>query len=247
MRALITNDDGVDSPGLAMLAEAASAAGLEVTVAAPSWDSSGASSSLTGVEQDGRLTAEQRNLPRTEMVAHAVDAAPAMIAVAALRGGFGPPPDIVLSGINCGRNTGHAVLHSGTAGAAFTGCNLGANGMAISLDSDDPRHWETAGHVAERVVAWLLGAGPQVMVNINVPDVTVADLRGLRMAPLATVGAVQTNITDTGKGYLHVTYEPPSDPEPGTDAALLAEGWAVATPLRSLVEDTVVDTTDLPF
>jgi 5'-nucleotidase len=61
------------------------------------------------------------------------------------------------------------------------------------------------------------------------------------------VGAVQTNITDTGKGYLHVTYEPPSDPEPGTDAALLAEGWAVATPLRSLVEDTAVDTTGLPF
>ena len=247
MKALVTNDDGVDSPGLATLAQAAAAAGLEVLVAAPSWDSSGASSSLTGVERDGRLKTARRHLPDTQIPAHAVDAAPAMIAVVALRGGFGAPPSLVLSGINCGRNTGHSVLHSGTVGAALTGCNHGARGMAISLDSDRPTHWKTAGHVAERVIRWLSEAGPHVVVNVNVPDLALDELRGLRIAPLAQVGAVQTNITDTGKGYLRVMFEPPSDPEPGTDAALLAEGWAVATPLRFLTEDLDVDTSTLPF
>lgn len=247
MRALITNDDGVNSPGLATLAEAAAAAGIEVLVAAPSWDASGASSSLTGVERDGRLTAEQRNLPGTSIEAFAVDAAPAMITVVALRGGFGPPPTIVLSGINCGRNTGHAVLHSGTVGAALTGCNHGASGMAISLDADCPSHWATAGKVATHVIRWLAAADPPVVMNVNVPDVAAEDLRGLRMAPLARVGAVQTNITDTGKGYLHVTFEPSAEPEAGTDAALLAEGWAVATPVRALAEDEHVDTGGLAF
>jgi 5'-nucleotidase len=56
---------------------------------------------------------------------------------------------------------------------------------------------------------------------------------------------VQSNITDTGEGYLRVTFEPPSAPEPGTDAALLADGWAVATPLRAVTEDIDADTTGL--
>ena len=245
MKALITNDDGIDSPGLAVLARAAGAAGLDVLVAAPSWDSSGASSSLTGVERDGRLKSARRRLPGTEISAHAVDAAPAMIAVVALRGGLGSLPTMVLSGVNCGRNTGHAVLHSGTVGAALTGSNHGARGMAISLDSSHPEHWDTAGQVAERVIRWLATTGSDVVVNVNVPDVAVADLRGLRVAPLAQVGAVQTHVTDTGQGYLEVTFAPPAEPEPGTDAALLADGWAVATPLRALSEDHEADVSQL--
>jgi 5'-nucleotidase len=245
VRALITNDDGVGSPGLVTLAEAAAATGMEIVVAAPSWNSSGASSSLTGVEQDGRMLSRRSRLQGTSIEANAVDAAPAMITVAALRGGFGSLPTVVLSGVNCGRNTGHAVLHSGTVGAALTGYNHGARGMAISIDSNQPAHWETAGHVAEVVIRWLTTAGTNVVVNVNVPDVALADLRGLRVAPLARVGAVQSNITDTGEGYLRVTFEPPSAPEPGTDAALLADGWAVATPLRAVTEDIDADTTGL--
>lgn len=247
MRALITNDDGVESPGLMTLARAARSAGLEVLVAAPSWDSSGASSSLTGVERDGRLMTERRRIRGLSGVAHAVDAAPAMITVVSLAGAFGTRPDLVLSGINCGRNTGHAVLHSGTVGAALTACNNGASGLAVSIDAASPRHWETAGHVAERVIGWLVASGQGVVVNVNVPDVALTELRGLRLAPLARVGAVQTNITETDGDYLHVTFEAPGPPEPGTDAALLAEGWAVATPLRSLTEDGRADTTGLPF
>ncbi|MET0727498.1 MAG: 5'/3'-nucleotidase SurE [Acidimicrobiales bacterium] len=245
LTALITNDDGVGSPGLVTLAEAAIRAGLDVLVAAPSWDSSGASASITGVQDGGRLLASVQTLPGTDIEAWAVDAAPAMITVAALRGGFGPPPDLVLSGINCGRNTGHSVLHSGTVGAAFTAIQLGTSSLAVSLDSAGPDHWETAGCVAETAIRWLADARPRAVINVNVPDVALADLRGLRQAPLARAGAVQTNITDTGRGYLHVTFDPPGRPAPGTDAALLADGWAVATAVSAVTVAKDVDVSGL--
>lgn len=80
MRALITNDDGVDSPGIQALTAAAVDAGLDVVVAAPGWDSSGASASLTAVERDGRLVLEERSFRETsDVVAYAVEAAPAFI------------------------------------------------------------------------------------------------------------------------------------------------------------------------
>src|SRR3546814_4312987 len=74
MKALITNDDGVESPGLVTLAQAANAAGLEVLVAAPSWNSSGASYSLTGVERYGRLPSKRLVLSTADHAPHAVDA-----------------------------------------------------------------------------------------------------------------------------------------------------------------------------
>src|SRR4051812_40632930 len=100
MRLLITNDDGVDSPGIKALAEAA-AKDHDVVVAAPAWNSSGASASITGVSTDGRLLFKDRTVdfPAT-VAAYAVDSSPAMIVPVAIHGGFGPPPDLVLSGIN---------------------------------------------------------------------------------------------------------------------------------------------------
>src|SRR5919106_1774673 len=125
-RALVTNDDGIDSAGIGMLARAAADAGLEVTVAAPSWDSSGASASLTAVEEDGRFLVESRTPDgageddHSDAEWYAVEAAPAFIVRAGVEGAFGEPPDVVLSGINLGQNTGAAVLHSGTVGAVLT-------------------------------------------------------------------------------------------------------------------------------
>src|SRR5690606_2630535 len=117
--------------------------------------------------------------------------------------------------------------------------------VAVSLDAATPQHWDTAAHLAERVVRWLGRARPPAVINVNVPDLPLDELRGLRQAPLAQVGAVQTTFTDKGEGYLHVTFEDADAPEPGSDAALLAEGWAVATPLRSLLEASDVDVRDL--
>src|SRR5207253_2756925 len=114
-RALITNDDGITAEGLRWLAMAARDAGLEVVVAAPSTEASGSSAAITAAEEDGRVLVEQHELDGLAGVpAYGVSAAPGFIVLIATRGAFGPPPDIVLSGVNSGANTGRAVLHSGT-------------------------------------------------------------------------------------------------------------------------------------
>ncbi|MET0797220.1 MAG: 5'/3'-nucleotidase SurE, partial [Rhodococcus sp. (in: high G+C Gram-positive bacteria)] len=133
MRALITNDDGVDSAGIALLARVALDAGLDVVVAAPHEERSGASASLTGMGVDDHLGIERTEIEGLRGVeVYAVQASPALIAFVATRGAFGDPPDVVLSGINHGPNTGAAVLHSGTVGAALTALTHGVPAMALS-------------------------------------------------------------------------------------------------------------------
>ena len=230
-RVLVTNDDGIDSPGVAVLARVARRLGADVTLAAPSWNSSGASAALTGVQEDGRLGTEIRPWEDPDIRAIAVDASPAMITVVALNGGFGPRPDLVLSGVNIGRNTGAAVLHSGTVGAALTAANHGVPGLAVSIDSDAPRHWETADAVAHHVLTWMIGGRALGTVNLNVPDRPIDQVEGLASVGLARVGAVQTTVTEAGEGMLQLSFAEPEAAAPGTDAAELADGWAVLTPL----------------
>jgi len=92
MRALITNDDGVGSAGIRALATVARKCGLEVTVAAPAWDSSGASASLTAVEHEGRLLLDRRAFEEfPDVPVFGVEAAPAFIVRAAASRAFGPP------------------------------------------------------------------------------------------------------------------------------------------------------------
>src|ERR1700744_6173139 len=134
MRALITNDDGIDSPGVRFVARVAVAAGLDVTVAAPDGERSGTSAMMSALEAGGRLLAEERKLDGLENVPTlAVRAPPAMIAFVAVHGGFGGRPDIVLAGINRGPNLGRAILHSGTVGATLTAASAGVGGLAFSL------------------------------------------------------------------------------------------------------------------
>uniref|UniRef100_UPI0015F0B37D 5'/3'-nucleotidase SurE n=1 Tax=Pseudonocardia pini TaxID=2758030 RepID=UPI0015F0B37D len=102
-RALVTNDDGIDSPGLWVLADAAREAGFDVVVAAPDRQYSGAAASITAVQEDGRTVVEQVE-GRGGHPAFAVRAAPAHIVVAAVQGWLDPAPDLVLSGINRGGN-----------------------------------------------------------------------------------------------------------------------------------------------
>jgi 5'-nucleotidase len=246
-RVLVTNDDGVTSPGLRALAEVAAGLGLETTVAAPAWNSSGASASLTGVSEDGRLVCEEQALdgPGGRWAAGVgrvvgVHAAPALIARAGIRGGFGPRPDVVLSGVNDGQNTGHAVLHSGTVGAALTAATHGCRAVAVSLAGG--KHLDTAAAVARGVIERALDSPPPLVVNVNVPDVPPEELRGVRRAPLARFGAVQTHVTEPTDGYVEVSFsEVDPQAEPGSDAALLAEGWATVTPLSPVCEAESVD------
>src|ERR1700722_6104084 len=172
MRALITNDDGIGSRGLRVLARAAVAAGLDVTVAAPDSERSGSGAALSALEPGGgarggggpggRLLVGEQPLDGLDGVrAFAVRASPALIAFVATSGVFGSVPDIVLSGVNHGPNTGPAVLHSGAVGAALTAASHGIPALAISLAAQVPVHWDAAGAATARALAWFLPRATQ--------------------------------------------------------------------------------------
>lgn len=245
LRALITNDDGIDSPGLWALAASARDAGFEVVVAAPHVDASGVGASVLSVREDGRVRLHGRELPGLDGVpAFAVEGHPAFIVTSAGRGWLDPEPDVVLSGINLGANTGHAVLHSGTVGAALAAGLQGRRALAVSLDTGwnppEQPHWEAAAHVLPEVLDLLLGTDDGTVLNLNVPDVAPAGLGPLREARLAPFGTVQVRIaqrtTESSEG-LHMTWDERAEPpEPGTDTALLRAGHPTLTRLVSVGE-----------
>lgn len=244
----MTNDDGVASAGIAVLATAAVDAGFEVTVAAPNWDSSGAAASLTAVEERGRVVVHDHAIEGVDGRVVGVEAPPAFIVQAAVSGAFGPPPDVVLSGVNHGANTGHVVVHSGTVGAAFTAATYGLPGLAVSLAAGDAWRWDTARAALDGILPWLHGVDGTLVLNLNVPAVAAADLRGIVEARLARFGAVQANVTEAGSGWVQLAYEPAGgDREPGTDAALLDDGYATLTPLVAVCEAHRVDLTGIPL
>ncbi|GEK81457.1 5'/3'-nucleotidase SurE [Agrococcus baldri] len=251
MRALITNDDGIDSPGLLALARVAAEAGLEVVVAAPAHEHSGASASIiatqgasvTAAGGKGTVRSERRSLPGIEGQAYAVHAAPALITLLALHGSFGPAPDLVLSGINRGANVGGAIMHSGTVGAALTGAQGGLRALAVSLDvglaEDGEEHWEAAAAVAGRAIAALLEAPAGAVLNLNVPN--RADAAGLEPvdAPLAPFGIVQTTMTEIDGDEVRLSIrEHRADEAPGSDMERLAAGDATLTAVRTIAERT---------
>jgi 5'-nucleotidase len=245
IRALITNDDGIDSEGLWRLAALARECGLTPVIAAPLAESSGSSAGLTSVGSDGRVVTERRTIPGLDGVpAYAVRALPGYIALLSSQGAFGPAPRIVLSGVNRGANTGNAVLHSGTVGAALTACTHGTAAIAVSLAADensDPLHWQTAAELAGRVLPWVLDADQPMVLNLNVPNAPGAAVRGLRRACLARFGVVQTTVSEVGQGFVKVAMaDREAEHEPGTDAALLADGYATVTPLRPICEATEI-------
>lgn len=244
-RVLVTNDDGVDSPGIAALAAVAHELGLDVLVAAPASNVSGVSASLAGVREDGRLVVEERpsvGLPGVRVLA--VEAAPAMIVRAGMNGAFGPAPDFVLSGINDGPNTGHSVLHSGTVGAALTAITSRRSAVAFSIGISEKPDFRAAVDVARRVIPWALEAGAHsvLTLNVNVPSGAPEVVRGIRRAPLASFGAVETSVVEATEGHVTLRFEDYDvTKEPETDAALLADGWVTVTALRSVTEDPGAD------
>lgn len=229
---LVTNDDGMGSAGLCALATAAVDAGFDVIIAAPRQQSSGSSASIVASEDDGRIRIERRELEGLEAVpSFAVHGAPGLIALIASHGAFGAVPDVVLSGINHGANVGRAILHSGTVGAALTGGLNGARALAVSLDvgiSPKTYEWDAAAQLARRVLPMLLEHPAGTVFNLNVPNRRQS--AGLREAHLAPFGIVQTTMEHEDEHHVTLAVEDlPNTPEPGSDAALLAEGFATLT------------------
>jgi 5'-nucleotidase len=240
-RVLITNDDGIDSPGLHALAKMAYDNGFEVVVAAPMAEASGSSAGIIATQSDGRVVVEARKLPALpEVKSYAVAATPGYIALIASRGAFGEPFQLVLSGVNHGANFGYAVIHSGTVGAALTAVTYGTPAVAVSLDvglhAKGDLHWTTAADIAVTILDEAMNAPPRVAINVNVPNVTREMVLGVKRGRLAAFGAVQTNL-EVGDGFVRTTIAGHSDDlVPGTDAALLADGYASVTPLKAVTE-----------
>jgi len=235
----VTNDDGIDSPGLHALVVAALEAGLDVVVAAPAEQASGASAALSAVRHEGRTIVEPRQLPDLDVQAWAVQAQPGHIVAAGLNGWFDPRPDIVLSGINHGANVGRAVLHSGTVGAALTAKISDTRALAVSLDvalrPTGERHWETAAGLVAPVLELLLDAPDGTVLSLNVPDRPASEVGPIRHARLARGGAVQTRVEEVRGGDVRLSEVEVSDElEEGTDSALLDAGHATLTELRSV-------------
>lgn len=246
MRVLVTNDDGIGSPGLAALADVVRAGGYDVLVAAPSWDSSGSSSSVTGVRNFGELVWKPVDWPGwPDGSVLSVDATPALISLVSLHEKFGPRPDVVVSGINLGANTGRAILHSGTVGAAFTAYQYGCPSLAMSLDvpegTADPVHWETARDVAAQVFAWMCDDPRHAVINCNVPNVPLDELVGIRQGSLDVLGTFRTAMTEESGRTVPMTVAEEGDRTGDTDGALLQQGCASVTALVPVVEDPAVD------
>jgi 5'-nucleotidase len=210
--------------------------GHDVVVVAPNREMSGSSSSMGAMAHADHISYEEVVLGELpDVAAFAVDGPPAACVIAATLGGFGPPPDLVVSGINPGFNCGRATLHSGTVGAALTAAQWGCSGLAVSIGMADRIHWQTAAAYAEAALGALAGAAPRTVVNLNVPNLALGAVRGIRFAELAPFNAVRTVITGRSAGRLHVTLQPTElDIPEGTDTALVNQGFATITFLTSV-------------
>ena len=238
LRALVTNDDGIDSEGIRRLALAAREAGLDVVVAAPAHEASGSGAALSAVQSEGKILIDERSLEGLDGVpSYAVEASPAFIARLAIRGAFGDRPDVVLSGINRGANTGRAVVHSGTVGAAVSAYTSGVRGLAVSLRGDEPTHWTTAAAITMCVIPFFVSIAEPIALNLNVPNVELRAVLGLRQARLAAFGTVQSSVVETGLGYVKIgLMDTGHEPEPDSDVALLAAGFATLTSVVPMCE-----------
>ena len=201
----MTNDDGVESPGIQALAAALAAGGHELLVVAPSGERSGSGAAIGRLHRSGPIACTDVEWPHLPGVAvHAIDSSPAAAVYAGCLGAFGPPPDIVASGVNPGANTGHLVLHSGTVGAALTAAVLGVPGprgqcrLGRDLPLGDCRvDSRTRPSTGSRAAEPDAPAGPQPQ---RPQSSRSADVAGVREAQLARFGEVVGRRAQPGRG-----------------------------------------------
>lgn len=233
MRVLITNDDGVEAAGIHALTAAVVAAGHDAYVVAPSGERSGSGAAIGRLHRSGPVACTTVEWPELPGIAvHSLDVPPAAAVYAGVLGGFGPPPDVVASGINPGMNYGHLGLHSGTVGAALTAVTLGIPAVAVSIAWAEEPRWATAGAFVPDALEWVV-QGPPCALNLNVPDLPLAEVRGVRAA--VPHGFAERWDSERRPGELELRFAGRrGDPEPGSDLAAAHDGWVAATVLHGL-------------
>ncbi|HMO09709.1 MAG TPA: 5'/3'-nucleotidase SurE [Paracoccaceae bacterium] len=258
MRILITNDDGINAPGLEVLTQIAAeiaGPGGEVWTVAPAFEQSGVGHciSYTHPMMIARLS-ERR---------YAAEGSPADCVLAALYDVLqGARPDLVLSGVNRGNNAGENVLYSGTVGGAMEAALQGLPAIALSQfmgpETDglaDP--FEAARvHGAATVRAlldrglWNGGDDYRLFYNVNFPPVPAAKVRGPKVAAQGyrrdSFFGVKPHISPSGRKFLWITGGPQHSPTlPGTDVAVNLQGHIAITPMRAdlTAHDALADLT----
>lgn len=239
MKILISNDDGFFAPGLKALADAMSEIG-DVTVVAPNKDYSGASNSLT-LDRPLVVNQHEKNI-------YSVNGTPADCVHLAVTGLLSEAPDIVVSGINNGANMGEDTIYSGTVAAAMEGFMLGIPALAISLASKHGAHFDTAASVAADIVTKLKTGkfDKKYLLNINVPDVDIGELRGVHITRLGArdkaQGVLETKNPRGQKVYWIGAAGDVKDGSKGTDFGAVSNSSISITPLKVDLTDTAVGT-----
>lgn len=226
---LITNDDGVSSPGLSVLASAMDAMG-EVWVYAPDREQSAVSH---GISIHRPLRVQEVGERR-----YMVDGTPTDCVMLAVHELLEGRPDLVISGINNGANLGDDLTYSGTVAGAHEGMLLGIPSIAMSNVSYQPEHLDTAGRVAAKLAAHVLEEGlpDDTLLNVNVPDVPYDALEGVAITRMGQ-GTYDVEIV-TRKDPRGVTYywiggtSPQDVARPGTDFEAVAQGRVSITPIH---------------
>jgi len=233
---LVTNDDGVDSPGIIALADALRALG-DVTVVAPERDNSGVGHSIS-IHHPVRVHAiTGRSVPT-----FACSGTPADCVVIGAFDLCGGMPALVVSGINRGANAGDDINYSGTVAAATEALIIGLPAIAISLAASWPerapeQHWESAAGVAVGLARDVLlrGLPHLTLLNVNVPNVPTARLRGtryVRQGRKAYRNRVDKRSDPRGNTYFWLwgTFDD-TDIVAGTDLAAIADSYVSITPI----------------
>ena len=182
LKILLTNDDGIDSPGLFALKRALDPLG-DVHVIAPDRNRTGAARSIT---MRAPLWVEERVLPDGSM-GFSTDGTPVDCVRLAALGFMDRQPDLIVSGINLSGNLGDDITYSGTVAAAFEGIMLGIPSLAVSADGyHEGYDLSVPARVARLVVQKILDHGfpAEALLNINCPDISWDDLAGIRLTTL---------------------------------------------------------------
>lgn len=234
MHILISNDDGIDAPGIRVLAEHVRRL-AEVTVVAPSRDHSGASNSLT-LDQPIRVLDRQRGEGGDR---YRVSGTPTDCVHLALTGLLDNEPDMVVSGINSGANLGDDVIYSGTVAAAMEGRFLGLPAIAVSLVSrGKPEHYESGGLAAVHLVQHLIDdpLPADTILNVNVPDRPWEEIAGFEVTRLGHRHRAEPFVRQQDPRGRDVYWIGPpggeQDAGPGTDFHAVRRGFIAVTPIH---------------